>query len=481
MHSRIMLHRIMMFLNREDELQRLERLARSRDGGMAVLYGRRRLGKTRLLLEWADRHRGVYTVADQSSATVQRRYLAEALAARLEGFSDVVYPDWRSLLSRLATEALRTGFRGPVILDEFPYLVLASKELPSVLQNFIDHEAKKARLTLAIAGSSQRMMQGLVLDASAPLYGRSREVLEVAPLRANLLRSAFPRTSAADAVEAYAAWGGVPRYWELATEMRGDTEARIDNLVLDPLGPLHREPDRLLMEEIPSAAELRPVLDAIGSGAHRVSEIAGRIGRVATSLSRPLERLVGMGLVHRETPFGEPARRTRRSLYRIADPFFRLWFRVVASQRGRLASAPRAERRHLLSLHWDALVAAAWEELCRRHLPTIRTLGTKHKFPSGSRWWRGNAPEWDVVSSSRDESVLLLGEAKWSRRPVSAASVAREARALLERPAPALPSRFSRARIVRALFVPRLATRVVKRPPGVLVITAEDVLPREGE
>jgi hypothetical protein len=74
---------------------------------------------------------------------------------------------------------------------------------------------------------------------------------------------------------------------------------------------------------VPAAVEVRPVLDAIGAGAHRVSEIAARVGRPATSIARPLDRLVGMGLASREVPFGESEKKTRRSLYKISDPLFR--------------------------------------------------------------------------------------------------------------------------------------------------------------
>lgn len=144
------------------------------EGGLLVLWGRRRVGKTRLLLEWVKQHGGSYFVADASTPALQRRYFAESVARRLPGFADVDYRDWRSLLARLATEAKHVRFRGPVVLDELPYLVAASPELPSVLQQWLDHDAREAGLVVALAGSSQRMMQGLVLDAGAPLYGRAR-------------------------------------------------------------------------------------------------------------------------------------------------------------------------------------------------------------------------------------------------------------------------------------------------------------------
>jgi len=469
----------MKFFNRNDELDRLNRLARSRNGGLAVLYGRRRIGKTRLLLEWTTGNHGLYTVADQSTADVQRRYLAEAIATRLPGFQEVEYRDWRSLLDRLAREAETSGWRGPIVFDEFPYLVLAAPELPSILQRWLDHDAKRARLAVAIAGSSQRMMQGLVLSSEAPLYGRARELLEIRPLHPRFLKTALRCRSAIDLVENATAWGGVPRYWELALDEGGSVRSQVERLVLDPLGPLHREPDRLLLEEIPSALEVRPLLDAIGAGAHRLSEIAGRIGRPATSMSRPLDRLIGLGLARREVPFGESERKSKRSLYRIDDPFFRMWFRLVAPHRGQLAVATKAGRRQLFDRHFDALSAQAWEDLCRTHIATVRnssSVGKLGPWGAGSRWWKGNLPEWDVVALSQDDRRLLLGEAKWSKRPFDKAALERLTRSLAAKPQPVLPSKFKRHETVRVLFVPALAARVPRRMSDVEIVTGDDLL-----
>jgi AAA+ ATPase superfamily predicted ATPase len=475
MRLSIMLASIMLFLNRTEEMERLDRLASREEGGLAVVYGRRRIGKTRLLLEWSRRHGGLYTVADQSAAEVQRQYFAQTVAERLPGFGDVEYPDWRTLLARLARDAAAASWRGPLILDELPYLVTVSPELPSLLQRWIDHEAERARLVVALAGSSQRMMQGLVLDGNAPLYGRAREILDLAPLDPAFLTQAFSVAPGRGLVELYAAWGGVPRYWELAAEVQGKVFDQIESLVLDRLGPLHGEPDRMLLEEIPSALELRPILDAIGAGAHRVSEIAGRLGRPATSMSRPLDRLVGMALVRREVPFGETEKESRRSLYKIDDPFFRLWFRVVAPHRGPLASGTRATRKAWLARFWEALAAQAWEDLCRSQIPRLAPvgqLGARGPWKPAARWWKGNEPEWDLVSESLDGRSLLLGEVKWSAKPYGAKALARACAELAARPRPALPSRFDDHETVRALFVPEL------EPGAELegVVTAKELL-----
>ena len=110
-----------------------------------------------------------------------------------------------------------------------------------------------------------------------------------------LVRDALELKSAQEMISAYAVLGGTPRYWELARPYGPDIEGALDSLVLDPLGSLHQEPDRLLLEETPSAASLRPLLDIIESGANRMSEIARRLGQRATSLARPLSCGCGFG------------------------------------------------------------------------------------------------------------------------------------------------------------------------------------------
>ncbi len=460
----------MLFLNRTEELARLEHLSRSREGGLAVVFGRRRVGKTRLLLEWIRRQQGIYFVADQSSAALQRRYFAHALSSRLPGFGDVEYQDWRSLFARIATEAQLRKFRGPLVIDELPYLILSSPELPSVLQQWVDHDARDAKLTVALAGSSQRMMQGLVLDRSAPLFGRAREVLEIQPLAPAWLPRVFKGVKGYELLSTWTAWGGVPRYWELAHEARGRLEARIDRLVLDPMGPLHHEPDRLLLEETPSAVELRPLLDAIGAGAHRASEIGSRAGKPVTSLAHPLQRLIELGLVRREVPFGEAPRQTKRSLYRIADPFLRLWFRVVAPQRGFLAAATQKQRLQLLGTHFPALVANAFEELCLRE---VRKLG---EWLPAARWWQGSEPEWDVVSANSDLNQVLLGETKAWRKAATLEALRPEVRRLRARPLPPVAALKTAPEVTWALFVPHVAPRVPRVIDGVRIVTLEELV-----
>ena len=249
----------------------------------------------------------------------------------------------------------------------------------------------------------------------------------------------------------YALWGGMPRYWELAEPFGRDLDAAVDTLVLDPSGPLHGEPDRLLLEETPPVTALRPLLDTIGAGVHRVSEIAGRLGRPASSLSRPLASLVEMDFLRRETPFGSSPKSGKRSLYRINDPFMRLWFRVVAPHRAALAEAPRETRLRYWRRHRRSLEAYAWEELCRMSVPLLHRadipLARLGPFEPAQRYWRGGDPEFDVVALSVDSRRMLVGEVKWPAKAIA------RPEAVLPADTGALPGS-AEAEPVRALFVP---------------------------
>ncbi len=461
----------MNFLDRQCEMERLERLVARKAAGLVALWGRRRVGKTRLLAEWCFRHGGVYTVADESAETVQRRYFAEAVSEKLTGFKEVEYPDWMTLLRRLSANARAVGWKGPVVFDEFPYLVLSSPTLPSVMQNWVDQEAARDGMLVAIAGSSQAMMQGLVLDHTAPLYGRALEAFSLSPLPAGWIGEALGIPDPQSALQAYSVWGGIPRYWELAAPFGIALDDAVDALALDPLSPLHQEPDRLLREETPAATALRPLLDVIGNGCHRPSEIAARLGVPATSLSKPLARLQELGLIIREIPFGESSKSSKRALYRISDPFFAFWFRVVAPHRGLLAGAPRPVRLHFWREAKPALVSRVWEQLARTAFSKLAGDDATPGWLPAARWWQGSAPEWDLVSASTDGRKGALGEVKWSAKPFDQDSIRTLVRTLSGRPIPhGMPSE-----VQRFVIVPAVADGTDRLCEGVQIITADQV------
>lgn len=399
------------FLDRAEEAARLTRLIARTEGSLGVLYGRRRCGKSRLLQETLPATRTVYYVGDDRESALQRAGLAAEIARALPGFDGVVYPGWDTLLARFWQEAPA----GTVLaLDEFPALVAVAREVPSLLQKYIDRLADRG-IHVIVTGSSQRMMQGLVLDRTAPLFGRATEVLNIGPLPAGWITEALRLPDAVRAVESYAVWGGTPRYWELAAE-HSDLEMAVRTLVLSPLGVLFDEPTRLLLDDLRDTSQAASILSLIGRGCHRVSELAGRLGKPATSLSRPLQRLREMGLVRREMPFGTSPRSSKRTLYRIADPFLRYWYRFVARDRSRLEAGQLDLVMRDVDRDFAHHVGEIWEELARASVPRLELFGTRWR--PAQRWWGSGLDrkplEIDLVSESAEGDRLLVGEVKWA-------------------------------------------------------------------
>lgn len=402
----------MKFLDRKHELGRLQARWGQAAASMVVLYGRRRCGKSTLLQKVTGAG-DVYYLASQESAALQREALAKEIGRRLPSFEAAVYRSWSALLQTL-NERARAGFH--LILDEFPYLVQTSPELPSVLQQVWDRRESR-RVSFVLCGSSQRMMQGLVLDRTAPLYGRADEILRIEPLAPGWITEALGLGSR-EAVEAYSVWGGVPRYWEMAAESRRTSEA-LRRLLLDRHGALFDEPMRLLLDDMRGSVQAFSLLALIGYGCHRLSEIAARLGHPSGSLVRPLNQLIELGYVQRDYPFGETAKSTKRTLYKLADPFLRFYFRFVEPQRSRLELGLDAQVSNEIQAGLPGHVAEAWEELARRSVPFLSAHGLSWK--PAARWWGGgrdgNPLELDVVAESVDGSAVLVGEAKWGRRP----------------------------------------------------------------
>jgi len=460
------------FVNRHEEMERLERVAQRDEAALVVVWGRRRLGKSRLLAEWCARHGGTYWVADESAGTIQRQYFAEEIDAIFPGFASVVYPDWTALFSRLSSEARQVGWRGPLIIDEFPYLVSAARELPSILQKWVDREKREVGIMLALSGSSQRMMMDSILNSTAPLYGRADVILKLNPILPGYIGQILCVDDGSSILNYYTCWGGVPRYWELSQPFGKDYLAAVDDLLLSPLGVLHDEIDRLLRQEMPSAVPLRPILDAIGLGAHRSSEIAARLGLPATSITRSLKQLQELGYILREVPFGEDEKRSRRTLYKLADPFLHLWFRVVAPHRGALQSASKEGRLKLLTNVWPQLRAQAWEELCRQAVPHLKT--TKRNWGPARRHWLSQGHEWDVVSASLDGRAVLLGECKSLSRSARSTDIDKIVQDLMAKQAPSLQI-LDGKKLEYLIFLPVLETPNHPLPSNVHLIDGRDV------
>lgn len=402
----------MKFVDRIEETTRLEAVLTRDKASLAVLYGRRRLGKS-TLVKRVLKNSDLYFLADRSEEQHQRALLAKVVAQKFQDFDKATYGDWESFF--LAVN-YRTQIRFSLCLDEFPYLAEQSPELPSVLQKLIDGRLLKYNLVLC--GSSQHMMYGLFLDSTAPLYGRADEIMRLMPIRLPYMQEAL-HLDAVEAIEEYSVWGGVPRYWELRENNSSLDEALWHN-VFSVNGVLYEEPVKLFQDDVKDVVKTSTIMSYVGTGANRLSEIAARCNEPATNLSRPLKKLIDLGFLEKDVPFGIDEKNAKKSLYKIADSFMAFYYQFVVPNRSFIELGRRLPIIDSLEANFSKYVSLRWENICRNAV-TGNVIGDV-LYGKAKRWWGTvlnengghEQMEFDVVAESIDKKSLLVGECKWT-------------------------------------------------------------------
>ena len=375
------------FTNRGRELEELD--ASARVGGLVVLFGRRRVGKTRLLTHWLEKRSGVYSQAIEAAVPMQIEQTVRDIGSALpQGIQPKTWMEFFELLRYGPAETV-------LCLDEFPYLVASDPSLPSVVQRWLDHHRPEG-FTLVLSGSSTGAMNDCFLNRAAPLYQRARKLIHLKPMDyAAFCGACGLDRSSKESFTRYALVGGIPKYWEFV-EAGATALDLAEELFFGRSAFLEDEPVRILREERIAGLTPLSVLEAVGRGASKTSEIAARLGTAQTNLGRTLQQLLDASLLEREIPFGESLRTTKKTLYRIGDPALRFWFRVYSPHRSLWHRLTIEEKTKLLHDH----AATIFEDYCRS------------RHPDAARYWEAGA-EFDFLR--KDGDGVVVSEVKFKK------------------------------------------------------------------
>lgn len=408
-----------LFVDRAAELAELRRLAQRRQPTIALVYGRRRVGKTYLLEHaWPDQ-RVFYFVAADASPDLNRFELIRELAAWSGQSLDAAeYPTWRTVFRLLADLALEQPFIA--VLDEFQYLMGGPDDIASQLVAVFDRELRGRPLLLALSGSEVGMMQHL-LGGSQPLFGRSGWVARIRPFDYRDAAAMVPGRSPREAALVYGVFGGTPRY--LAAIEPGEPLAEaVMRAILSPRGEVYLQLEHLIEQEkgIRQVADYNSILAAIAGGDHEIGRIAARTGLDLNAVRVALKTLEDLEYVWRERNFAAP--RTAAYQYRIADNAVAFWFRFVQANRSRLQTgAVREVWEHHIQPHLDAYMGKVFERICYQ---AFTRYHARWGLAGATNWarWEGHdrnhrSIEIDAVAQL-DDKRILTGEIKWSSRPL---------------------------------------------------------------
>jgi len=427
----------MKFLGRKEEMSILLEWAQAGQGPrMAAIYGRRRVGKTRLVEETVGRERLMKFegIEGEGTAAQQKHFLSQL--AEISGRSEyglVRSADWKEILGFLADHLNELDDRKPIFVffDEFQWMAAERKELVSHLKYVWDNKIKKkSRIRLILCGSVCSFMVKKVLQSKA-LYGRIDLEMELMPLELPEIKDVFlPKRSLMEVLELYMAVGGIPKYLELvdpATSVRGN----LNHLCFSRDGYLVKEFDRIFSSHFGSNPYYRQILQVLSKGSLFSRDQLQKACKVESGgrLSEYLENLSLAGFVDRRTPVDNPES-SRIYRHHIVDPYLLFYFRFIEPHRKRIS---RSRGRASLSTYvtdrqYDVWRGLAFEKLCLQHSHIIaQKLGfSAVKYDVGPWFQRsqdGRGAQVDLLFLRADR-VATVCEIKCQRKPIGKGVIA---------------------------------------------------------
>lgn len=431
--------------DRENEWNSLVRWATDPQPGMqvAVVWGRRRQGKSYLLRRLCVATEGLYYQAIEHATPQSLNELGSRVGDHL-GVGRLAFADWDEALGALARLAPRwnaalgasplgvaalggSAVRAPAVavIDEFPYLRSEASELPSVIQRVVDRSVddQGPPVRLILCGSALSLMAHL-LGSRSPLHGRITMQLLVEPFDHRTASAFWGIKDPQLALRVFAVVGGTPAYRGLSRSRPASLDA-FDRWVVDdvlqPTSALFRDDQVLLAEDlvVSNRTIYRAILSAVAGGEHTQSKIAAAVGRTVNALQFSLENLVRAGFLTKD----EDAIRQRRPIYSISDPLIRFHRAIRDPDAARFEDGDGAAAwRDADNRFRSAVLGPTWEALVRDH---IRHNGTDLLGEPVKAVGRTSVPnaerrveeEVDVValgpgSGPKRKVVRALGEAK---------------------------------------------------------------------
>lgn len=419
----------MSLIDREREIARLRELAADGKRNIALLYGRRRVGKTFLLTRaWAEGTPVLYFTASATSPEFNRRaLLREAEEWSGEGLPPEDHPTWRTVFR--AIFELLPARDAVVVLDEFQYLATSDagmRQLASELNAVWEGRMHRTGgLLLVLSGSAVHTLRSLEAGG-APLFGRIDWRHNLDPFDALDAARMVPAYGPADRVRTYAAFGGTPKYLDAVDDSR-PLEANIIDLLLAPDGKVRIQVESALEQEegLRDVAAYRAILAAVGLKRREQGEIAASLGRESDgNLKRMLKELVRLGHLEEERNFDAPLNQAIR--YRLADPAQRFYYGLVLPNESGIALAGAR------TVWREKIARGAWKPYVGQEVfeDVVRQAYLRHREPRGlpavETWerWQGRdrdraALEIDVVARLLD-GRMLTGSVKFRKRAASA-------------------------------------------------------------
>lgn len=403
-----------MFIGREHELNTLNKLYNSDKFEFAVIYGRRRVGKTALISEFTKDKDTIFFTGVETNAKQNLDNFSRCIMEYNTGIASGASFNSFQMALEYVFELAKTK-RIVLVIDEYPYVARASKSLASTLQLLIDKNKDASKLFLILCGSSMSYMEDHVLAYKAPLYGRRTAQFKINPFEFLEACRYFENFSDEDKALAYGIVGGTPQYL-MQLDDKLSIEENIKNTHLNPSSSIFEEPTNLLKQEVREPAIYNAVITAIATGSSKMNEISNKIDEDTSVCATYIKNLITLGIVKKESPYGKKS--TRKTIYSIEDNMFHFWYRFVPENTSIISRGAVDLAYSRIAPELSSYMGSVFEDICKQYLWKLLLEGKcAVNFTDLGRWWGANPKtksqeEIDIMGTDKD--TALFAECKWT-------------------------------------------------------------------
>lgn len=406
----------MKFYNRVSELaelQRIQKLSFSDYSRLTVVTGRRRIGKTSLIMKSVEDLPTVYLfVGRKSEATLCSEFIP-VISQSLNVFVPNEIRTFRSLFQYLMELASNKPFN--LVIDEFQEFYNINESVYSDMQNIWDSYRKKSRMNLIVSGSVYSLMQKIFQHSKEPLFGRADNIIKLSAFDLSTLKEIIhdyhPKYTNDDLLAFYSFTGGVPKYVELFCDNKALSIEEMISFMVRENSPFTDEGKNLLIEEFgKNYATYFSILSAISGGINTQPEIESALGD--KSIGGQIKRLIeDYSIIIRQRPIlaKEGSQAVR---YEIQDNFIRFWFNYFDRHRSLL------EIKNFMGL--QSIIKSDYPTYSGKLLELYfkQQFAESYQYRDIGSWWepKGDQNEIDIVALRLEKNQAVVAEVKRQKK-----------------------------------------------------------------
>lgn len=412
------------FIGRINELKKLDDLYQTSGFNMAVIYGRRRIGKSTLIAEFIKDKKAIYYMATKvgtaRNVELLEKEVLKVLAPTLQNISFKTIEDLLSFIGDNASDEKMI-----FIIDELPYWAEKDEGILSIFQKFVDNEWAKKNILFILCGSALSFMEDKVLSEKSPLFGRRTTQIKLEAF--NYLESAefVPNYSNEEKAICYGITGGVAKYLSLIDNSQSLDENIVEQF-FEKTGYLYDETRNLLIQEFSDISLVNNIIEQVANGENTLNVIADKVHEKETTVLYSLNKLISVGLVEKRVCITEEKNK-KKTQYILKDQMFKFWYSYVPAASSSIEMGKgKLYYDKLVKPHIHTFMGRVFEEMCKYFTLNEGLEGRLNCFVTEvGTWWgteiiigesekrRIQSTDVDVVGLSPAEKEIVVGECKF--------------------------------------------------------------------